>query len=65
MAYRVIKEFRDIPDGWHLYKVGDKYPRDGVKVSDERIALFASDRNNTGAVLIEKVSVKSTEKKKK
>lgn len=50
--YEVIYKFADIEDGLHVYEVGDKYPRDGVKVSGRRIAELASTKNKIGRVLI-------------
>jgi len=50
--YEVIYKFADVEDGLHVYEVGDKYPRDGVKVSGRRIAELASTENKIGQVLI-------------
>lgn len=50
--YEVIYKFADMEDGLHVYEVGDKYPRDGVKVSGRRIAELASTENKIGQVLI-------------
>ena len=53
--YEVIFKFADIEDGLHVYEVGDKYPRDGVKVSGRRIAELASTKNKIGQVLIKEI----------
>ena len=37
MSCRVIREFSDSQDGYHIYQAGEKFPRDGKLVTDERI----------------------------
>lgn len=51
--YRVIKEFADLTDNNHIYRVGDAFPRVPYSVSDERIRELASSDNKTGEPLIE------------
>jgi len=51
--YKVIKDFRDLKDGSHTYAVGDVYPREGVKVSEVRLAELASKNNRRKEPLIE------------
>lgn len=53
--YEVIYKFADMEDGLHVYEVGDKFPRDGVKVSGRRIAELASTENKIGQVLIKAI----------
>lgn len=53
--YRVIKHFVDLQDNGHKYRVGDEFPREGLKVSEERIEELASDKNRRKIPLIEKV----------
>ena len=55
MVYKVIHYFTDLQDFNHPYKVGDKFPRLGLKVSNERLEELASDKNKQGKPLIEKV----------
>lgn len=55
--YEVIYKFADMEDGLHVYEVGDKFPREGVKVSGRRIAELASTKNKIGQVLIKKIQV--------
>lgn len=53
--YKVIKYFTDLHDNDHPYNVGDTFPRNGVSVTDERIAELAGSDNKRGIPLIEKV----------
>lgn len=55
MSYKVIHYFTDLQDFNHPYKVGDKFPRLGLKVSDKRLEELASNKNKQGKPLIEKV----------
>ena len=55
--YKVVKAFTDLQDNNHVYLAGDKFPREGAKVSDERAAELASDKNARGEALIEAVDV--------
>lgn len=52
--YKCIVRFKDLQDNGYVYNVGDSFPRVGLKVSDERIAELASDKNKRGIPLIEK-----------
>lgn len=53
--YKVIKFFHDLQDNKHAYNVGDNYPREGAKPTDERIAELSGKDNLRGCPLIEKV----------
>ena len=53
--YKVIKHFVDLQDNNHPYNVGDKFPHDGLSVTDGRLAELAGNRNKQGVPLIEKV----------
>lgn len=55
MSYRAIVTFADLQDHKRLYHGGEKFPRDGFLVSDERLAQLASCDNLMGCPLIEKV----------
>lgn len=52
--YRVIRFFTDLNDGDHPYNVGDPFPRQGVKVTEERLAELSGSSNKQGTPLIEK-----------
>lgn len=54
--YRAKVKFADLQDKRHLYLPGDKYPREGLKVSEERYAELAGRNNASGFALIEKVN---------
>ena len=61
--YRVLHHFHDLTDYkatkagniYHEYEPGDTYPRQGVDVSPERVAMLASAENALGMPLIENI----------
>lgn len=53
--YRVVKFFTDLKDNNHAYYPGDKFPRDGAIVSEQRCEELASEHNRRGMPLIEKI----------
>ena len=53
MAYLVVKAFSDIQDNYHVYSVGDEFPRAGTVVSEQRINQLATGKNATGRPVIE------------
>ena len=55
MAYKVIKYFTDLKDNGHRYKEGDAYPREGVEVSEKRIAELSGSNNRQKTPLIKEV----------
>ena len=61
--YKVIKYFEDLQDNNHPYEAGDTYPREGLKVSEERLVELASDKNLRKEPLIKKVEEKKAEAK--
>lgn len=61
--YKAIKYFQDLKDNKYPYEAGDIYPREGLKVTDERLAELASDKNLRGETLIKKVETKKAEAK--
>ena len=66
MMYKVIKFFTDLQDNNYPYGVGDTYPRQGLTVTEERIAELAGSNNKQGQPLIELVKeapAKKTTKK--
>lgn len=52
MVYTVIHDFADLQDGEHIYRVGDSFPRSGVKPTSGRIAELLSNGNRIGTALI-------------
>lgn len=50
--YTVIKHFTDLQDKNHPYYVGDDFPREGLKVTKERIAELSSSNNKRREPLI-------------
>lgn len=52
--YRVIKDFKDLQDGNHVYREGDKYPRKG-RPKKERVEELLGSENKRGEPLIEEV----------
>lgn len=61
MGYTVIHYFVDLQDSNHPYKVGDKFPRLGLVVSDARLKELSSASNKQGKPLIAKAEEKSLE----
>lgn len=59
--YRAIKFFTDLKDDNHPYRVGDEYPRKGLKVSKRRIKELASSENRQKVPLIEEVKGNGTD----
>ena len=55
MSYEVIRYFTDLQDFNHAYKTGDKFPRLGMKVSEDRLKELASNKNKQGVPLIKLV----------
>lgn len=56
MRCRVVKDFYDLTDEAHPYKVGQEYPRAGLTVSDARIEELAGPKNRQHTPLIERVA---------
>lgn len=54
MSYTVIHYFEDLQDFNHPYKVGDKFPRLGLDVSESRLKELSSDKNRQKKALIVK-----------
>lgn len=55
VTYKVIKYFTDLQDDDYEYHEGDVYPRDGKKVSEERLTELSTNTNRQGTPLIERV----------
>ncbi|HFJ8403488.1 TPA: Rho termination factor N-terminal domain-containing protein [Staphylococcus aureus] len=43
--YKVVEYFEDAQDNRHPYHEGDIYPRDGLEVSEERLAELSTTNN--------------------
>ena len=63
MMYKVIHEFADMTDEYHVYSEGDSYPRKGSKPSEERISELLGDSNKIGKPLIVEVPKEKPSKK--
>lgn len=50
--YEVINYFTDLQDFNHPYHVGDIFPRDGIKVTEERLKELSGKKNKRGLPLI-------------
>lgn len=50
--YEVIHFFTDLQDFEHPYNVGDKFPRDGLTVSEERLKELSGSNNKQHKPLI-------------
>ena len=55
MFYEVIRYFRDAQDNGHVYRVGDKFPREGHSVSAVRLKDLLSGNNFQNVPLIKRV----------
>lgn len=53
--FKVIKEFFDLQDGNHVYKVGDTFPHGKKTISASRIEELATKKNKQGVPLIEEI----------
>ena len=51
--YKALKYFTDLQDSNHPYDEGDIFPRDGLKVSEERLKELSSTNNKRKEVLIQ------------
>lgn len=60
MRYTVIKAFTDLKDNNYIYRVGDEYPRHGLKVNAERAEELSGENNRQGTPLIKPVSEEQT-----
>lgn len=61
--FTVIAEFYDLQDNKHRYIVGDKFPHDGLIVTEERLKYLASDANKNGYPVIKEIKEKSRKRK--
>ncbi len=52
MSYRAAVRFADLQDGRYMYNAGDTFPRDGLTVTEARLAELAGSDNRAGYPLI-------------
>lgn len=52
MEYRAAIDFTDLQDRNRLYHAGERFPREGLTVSAERLDELATDKNRAGFPLI-------------
>lgn len=57
--YEVIHYFTDLQDDNYPYNVGDIFPRDGLKVGEERLKELSSSNNRQKKPLIKLVKEKN------
>ena len=65
MKYKVIHAFADLSDNKYKYEAGDRFPRHGLDVSEERLQELESNKNKAGIPLIVKVNEPKKPTKKK
>lgn len=53
--YKAIEYFTDLQDNNFAYNTGDIFPREGLEVSEERIAELASSKNKRHKPMIEAI----------
>lgn len=58
MEYEVIHFFTDLQDSGHPYNPGDKFPRDGVTVNENRMRELSGSGNRQRKPLIKKIDTK-------
>jgi hypothetical protein len=55
MAYKVVRRFKDLKHGGHIYEVGDVYPKKGKRTSNARIEELAKGKNKYNQIYIKEV----------
>ena len=53
--YKAIHYFTDLQDNNHPYNAGDRFPRVGLDVTEERLAELTGSKNKRGLPLIRRV----------
>ncbi|HHQ6759041.1 TPA: Rho termination factor N-terminal domain-containing protein [Staphylococcus aureus] len=59
--YKVVEYFEDTQDNRRPYHEGDIYPRDGLEVSEERLAELSTTNNRRNLIAIKLVEDKQPE----
>ena len=65
--FKVVHGFKDLKDNDYIYKKGDIYPRDEIKLEDvpkKRIKELSGTNNKIGKVLIEEIKEEVVEEEK-
>lgn len=60
--YKVVEFFTDLQDNNHPYHPGEKFPRDGISVTDARLNELSTVKNLQKKVLIKRVVENDVEK---
>ena len=55
MKYQVVRDFLDKTDNNYFYRVGDVYPREGVKVTKTRTKELLTKNTVTGDIYIKEL----------
>lgn len=55
MSYIVITRFADLADDKYMYEAGDKFPRDGMKVTKKRLQELSGKKNKARKPLIKEI----------
>lgn len=63
--FRVVHEFLDLQDDKYYYHKGDKFPRDGMNVTDERITELSTSANKIGVPLIKEIKRRKSKQKER
>ena len=63
--YKALIRFFDGLDNKHLYNPGDTFPRNGLEVSEERLAKLSGSNNKLGKPVIEFVEAPKKKRAKK
>lgn len=61
--FKVVHGFKDLKDNDYIYKKGDIYPREEIKLEDvpkKRIKELSGTSNKIGKVLIEEIKEEKT-----
>lgn len=61
MAYKALVRFTDLQDANFKYEPGDTFPRQGLKVSAERLKELSTKANKRGIPVIKKLTKKEAE----
>lgn len=59
MKYEVIHPFADLNDNKYKYETGDKFPRPGLEVSEDRIKELSGSKNKARTALIAEIPEKA------
>lgn len=63
--FNVLVDFVDLKDNNRVYRAGDKYPRTGLRVGEERINELISPGNKLGRAVIEEIKAEPKKRGRK